>query len=215
MKDFKEYLVESSLGRFYQHFSGYKDNTPRAIGIVTASRKNLSVAENKRRNAELRRLIKQYTYEQTENQEKIGFVKVIGTYAETQENGQAVRVKEESTVLIAPPELSKKLRKLLVFLGQKYDQDSVFFAENGQGQLIFTRTVKGENGETIYEKGHVTPLGAFHPQQLGMAFTKIKGKTFAFDWIAESVDWGNPSGGNEAQIMESATKAFNARTDIE
>ena len=215
---FTEHLLEASLGRFYQHFAGTLETggneKPKAIGIITASRASNSVAQNKQANTELRRLIKMSTYAQAkEGEQKIGFIKVIGTYAETQPDGTTKRVKEESTVIIAPDSQAQKLKKLLMKLGERFGQDSVFFAQNGQASLIYTRDIVDENGDIVNKKGQITPLGAFHPQQMGMAFTKIKGKTFAFDWVGESVDYGNPSNYNEATLFESFTKYFDSHDE--
>lgn len=210
-------LHEASLSRFYQHFAGTLEmggnEAPKAIAILTASRASLSKAENNKRNAELRKLIKMATYNVNEGEERIGFFKVIGTYAETQADGTTKRVKEDSTVVVAPANQAQKLKKMAMVLGAKFDQDSIFFAENGQAMLIYTRDVMDEAGNVEFKKGHITRLGAFHPQQLGMAFTKIKGKTFAFEWIGEQLEYGNPSCYNEAMMFESFAKHFDSSDD--
>lgn len=189
------------------------NEAPKAIAILTASRASLSKAENNKRNAELRKLIKMATYNVKEGEERIGFFKVIGTYAETQADGTTKRVKEDSTVVVAPANQAQKLKKMAMVLGAKFDQDSIFFAENGQAMLIYTRDVMDEAGNVEFNKGHITRLGAFHPQQLGMAFTKIKGKTFAFEWIGEQLEYGNPSCYNEAMMFESFAKHFDSSDD--
>lgn len=210
-------LHEASLSRFYQHFAGTLEmggnEAPKTIAILTASRASLSKAENNKRNAELRKLIKMATYNVKEGEERIGFFKVIGTYAETQADGTTKRVKEDSTVVVAPANQAQKLKKMAMVLGAKFDQDSIFFAENGQAMLIYTRDVMDEAGNVEFKKGHITRLGAFHPQQLGMAFTKIKGKTFAFEWIGEQLEYGNPSCYNEAMMFESFAKHFDSSDD--
>lgn len=210
-------LHEASLSRFYQHFAGTLEmggnEAPKAIAILTASRASLSKAENNKRNAELRKLIKMATYNVKEGEERIGFFKVIGTYAETQADGTTKRVKEDSTVVVSPANQAQKLKKMAMVLGAKFDQDSIFFAENGQAMLIYTRDVMDEAGNVEFKKGHITRLGAFHPQQLGMAFTKIKGKTFAFEWIGEQLEYGNPSCYNEAMMFESFAKHFDSSDD--
>ena len=210
-------LHEASLSRFYQHFAGTLEmggnEAPKAIAILTASRASLSKAENNKRNAELRKLIKMATYNVKDGEERIGFFKVIGTYAETQADGTSKRVKEDSTVVVAPANQAQKLKKMAMVLGAKFDQDSIFFAENGQAMLIYTRDVTDESGNVEFKKGHITRLGAFHPQQLGMAFTKIKGKTFAFEWIGEQLEYGNPTCYTEAMMFESFAKHFDSSED--
>ena len=192
MSDYKKILCEASLGRFYQQFAGGDENESKAIAILTASRAGNSSAINNARNANLRRVLRQFIEPTLNTEHKVGYYKVVGTYAETQDDGTSKRVKEDSTVVVIPPipMLVEKFKKICMVLGAKFEQDSIFFAEKGQAKLIYTRDVKGTDGNVEHHKGEIVPLGAFHPQALGLAFTKIKGKSFAFDFISEAVDLG-------------------------
>ena len=187
MNDFKSYLTEASLGRFYQQLTGSNGSEQKAIIILTASRSGNSSGVNAKNNAELRRAIKTLIAPTLNTDEKVGYYKVVGTYAETQDDGTTKRVKEDSTVVVIPPvpTLVSRFKSALTKLGAKYNQDSIFIAEKGQAKLVFTRDVTDENGNLVNAKGSVIPLGDFHPQALGLAFTKIKGKTFSFDWISD------------------------------
>lgn len=184
MNNFENYLTEASLGRFYQQLAGTNGSEQKAIVILTASRSGNPAGVNVQNNAELRRAIKNLIAPTLSTENKVGFYKVVGTYAETQDDGSVKRVKEDSTVVVIPPVpvLVSRFVKALAALGAKYNQDSIFVAEKGQAKLLFTRDVTDENGNMVNAKGSVIPLGAFHPQALGLAFTKIKGKTFSFDW---------------------------------
>lgn len=208
MPSFKEFLTEASLGRFYQHLSGFKDGEQKVIAILTASRASATKAENKANNAMLRKYIKMATYGGATPEEKIGFIKVEGHYMETQPDGTSKPVKEDSTVIIAPRSKAETVKKLAMSLGAKFNQDSIFYAKDGNGMLIYTRDIKNENGEIDHHKGDVIPLGQFRPQELGLAFTKIRGKTFAFDWIGESIEYGSPKNFNEAQLFEGFVKVL-------
>ena len=192
MKNYKQILTEASLGRFYQQLVGDENNESKAIAILTASRAANSSAVNNARNADLRRVLRQFIAPTLKTEHKVGFYKVVGTYAETQDDGTSKRVKEDSTVVVIPPipTLVERFKHICMVLGAKFEQDSIFFAEKGQAKLIYTRDITDENGAVVQKKGSVTPLGAFHPQALGLAFTKIKGKSFAFDWIQEAADLG-------------------------
>ena len=179
----KAVILEASLSRMYQHFVGSEDEAKRkTVLILTASRQENTPAQNNKANKELRQLVKAATYGKGE---QIGYVKVIGTYVEVDSQGKKKRVKEDSTLIVAPSEKADFMRRLGIALGAKFNQDSVFFATDGKAMLIYTRDITDAEGRTLHRKGEVIPLGAFRPQALGAAYTKVKGSTFAFDWIGE------------------------------
>ena len=179
----KATLLEASLSRMFYHFVGGEDEAKRkTVVILTASRRDNSPAENNQANARLRDLIKSATYGKGE---KIGYVKVLGTYVEVDDHGKKHRVKEDSTLIVAPVEKTEFIKRLAMTLGAKFNQDSIFFATGGKAMLIYTRDVANADGVIEHRKGEIIPLGAFRPQALGAAYTKIKGSTFAFDWIGE------------------------------
>lgn len=179
----KAVILEASLSRMYQHFVGSEDEAKRkTVLILTASRQENTPAQNNRANKDLRQLIKSATYGKGEN---IGFVKVIGTYVEVDNQGKKKRVKEDSTLIVAPAEKADFMRRLGIALGARFKQDSIFFATDGKAMLIYTRDITDSDGRVLHRKGETIPLGAFRPQALGSAYIKIKGSTFAFDWIGE------------------------------
>lgn len=179
----KALILEASLSRMYQHFVGSEDEAKRkTVLILTASRQENTPAQNNKANKELRQLVKSATYGKGE---QIGYVKVIGTYVEVDSQGKKKRVKEDSTLIVAPAEKADFMRRLGMALGAKFNQDSVFFATDGKAMLIYTRDITDSDGKIAHRKGEVIPLGAFRPQALGSAYTKVKGSTFAFDWIGE------------------------------
>ena len=179
----KATLLEASLSRMFYHFVGGEDEAKRkTVLILTASRQENTPAQNNKANKELRQLVKAATYGKGE---QIGYVKVIGTYVEVDSQGKKKRVKEDSTLIVAPSDKADFMRRLGIALGAKFNQDSVFFATDGKAMLIYTRDITDTEGRTLHRKGDVIPLGAFRPQALGSAYTKVKGSTFAFDWIGE------------------------------
>lgn len=179
----KAVILEASLSRMYQHFVGSEDEAKRkTVLILTASRQENTPAQNNKANKELRQLVKSATYGMGE---QIGYVKVIGSYVEVDAQGKKKRVKEDSTLIVAPAEKANVMRLWGMALGAKFKQDSIFFATDGKAMLIYTRDITDSEGRITHRKGEVIPLGAFRPQALGSAYTKVKGSTFAFDWIGE------------------------------
>ena len=79
MSDYKKILCEASLGRFYQQFAGDDENESKAIVILTASRAGNSSAINNARNANLRRVLRQFIEPTLNTEHKVGYYKVVGT----------------------------------------------------------------------------------------------------------------------------------------
>ena len=104
--------------------------------------------------------------------------------------------------------LVEKFKKICMVLGAKFEQDSIFFAEKGQAKLIYTRDIMGSDGKVEHHKGEIVPLGAFHPQTLGMAFTKIKGKTFSFEWLEEAMNLGLDSSSEPMSMDQEMLRAY-------
>ncbi len=69
-------------------------------------------------------------------------------------------------------------------LGDRYNQDSVFFKPAGQNPFLIGTSSKdemcGREDEPWPGKGNIEPLGDFHPMKTGEFYTKMKGKTFVF-----------------------------------
>ena len=157
-------LTEASLGRLVQHF-----NDGDCIAIVSAFRGERTKAENMKMTKALRTLVLG---------SKFGFNKVIGGYSEKQDDGSIVNIDDEhSTIIYAKPERESELRKLVIALGKKYEQDSVLFVGSDRKAVwIFTRP------DNFMQKpvGSTMELGDFHPKQIGVYFTKIGKKNFSF-----------------------------------
>lgn len=159
-----ETLIESSLGRLYQHL---EDGD--CIAIVSAFRANRKRAENVKLTKELRAYVLGAGF---------GYNRAVGGYTEKMDDGSFVEVvDEQSTIIYAKPEREKELRRFAESLGKKYDQDSVLFVDKkGNACWIFTRKPNWAEQEI----GSVQNLGEFHPKQIGAYFTKIGKKNFSF-----------------------------------
>ena len=190
MKDYKQFINESSLSRLWKH------NTDHDCGALTAFRnardcgegEPYTKKENAQRNKSLLAKLKSKGY---------GVTKLNGTYPEGGSVG-----KEESFFVVDLKD-SGTLEKELRRLGAEFDQDSILFVEKGamdvldkknpaKGYLIGTN--KCENAWPGFGKkdkfkrariGHTSPI-----------YTSIvNGRPFIFEEVGKEVmDPGNGMG---------------------
>ena len=153
-------INESSWGRLYQHIQEGD-----AIGIITAFRGNLSLADNRRRNKQLENMIRALHF---------GFNKIEGHYVED-ENGD---VAEETFVIYSDPERQEELEKLLDEAMTAFNQDSYIYIADGKAELVF-------------RSGEAMDLGDFRPSpsSLGRIYSKIKRTPFRFGDIVEGCQY--------------------------
>jgi len=161
------HLDEASLGRIYQHVvSNPKTKT---WAVITASRGELSSAENKQRNKELESILRQKGY---------GFVHADGMWRECKDQSieykdcpEHLRVPTEEKVLFIP----NIPKDLAVALGKKYNQDSVLFADEETKN-------KGEATFIDSKSGEAFNIGKFSPGKIAQGYTKMKGdRVFTFE----------------------------------
>lgn len=160
-------LNEASLGRIYQHV--VSNPKMKNWGVVTASRGELSAAENKQRNKELEADLRKMGY---------GFVHVDGMWQECRKpdteykdcpDDMKVPTKEKS---IFVPNISQEH---IQSLGKKYQQDSVLYAD------AETRA-KGEATFIDSKSGEAFNIGQFSAGKIAQGYSKIKGgKVFTFE----------------------------------
>ena len=163
MKTFSEFVNEASLGRIYQHI---KDDKP--FAAMTAFRKSSSKKENLQNNKVLKSLVKSADF---------GFVEVVGSYPEPQDDGEVVVVKENSIFIFGKRSDDEEvLKKLVKQLGKKYEQDSVLF-KYSSGKIVL-----------LYMDGRSDAVldGVFHPNKIGDYMSRMKnGKTFTIESMKE------------------------------
>lgn len=163
MKTFSEFVNEASLGRIYQHI---KDDKP--FAAMTAFRKSCSKKENLQNNKVLKSLVKSADF---------GFVEVVGSYPEPQDDGEVVVVKENSIFIFGKRSDDEEvLKKLVKQLGKKYEQDSVLF-KYSSGKIVL-----------LYMDGRSDAVldGVFHPNKIGDYMSRMKnGKTFTIESMKE------------------------------
>ena len=164
-------INEASLGRIYQHV--VSNPKMKNWGVVTASRGELTPAENKQRNKELENDLRKLGY---------GFVHVDGMWQECRKpdteykdcpDDMKVPTEEKSLFI---PNISKEH---IQALGKKYQQDSVLFADEktkANGEATFIDSKSGESFN----------IGKFAPGKIAQGYSKMKGgKVFTFEPQAE------------------------------
>lgn len=164
-------INEASLGRIYQHV--VSNPKMKNWGVVTASRGELTPAENKQRNKELENDLRKLGY---------GFVHVDGMWQECRKPNTEYKdcpddmkvPTEEKSLFI--PNISKEH---IQALGKKYQQDSVLFADEktkANGEATFIDSKSGESFN----------IGKFAPGKIAQGYSKMKGgKVFTFEPQAE------------------------------
>ena len=159
MKNFKEFLNESSLSRI-------KSKADKSgIAIMSADRGDKSRKENKARAKQLEKDIR--------GKFGRGPTKVKGSYLENPGTKDERKVKEKSYVIDRGKLSKKDFKKKAKKLGIKHKQDSVLTQTGKTGTLHRTRKggldKKGEN------------VGRFKPQGKNpYGQSQIKGKTFSY-----------------------------------
>ena len=159
-------LDESSMGRIHQHI--VSNPKVKNWGVVTASRGELTPAQNKQRNKELENDLRKLGY---------GYVHVDGMWQECRKPNTEYKdcpddmkvPTEEKSLFI--PNISKEH---IQSLGKKYQQDSVLFADEetkAKGEATFIDSKSGESFN----------IGKFAPGKVAQGYSKMKGdKVFTF-----------------------------------
>ena len=164
-------INEASLGRIYQHV--VSNPKMKNWGVVTASRGELTPAENKQRNKELENDLRKLGY---------GFVHVDGMWQECRKPDTEykdcpddMKVPTEEKSLFIPNISQEHIQSL----GKKYQQDSVLFADDkakANGEATFIDSKSGESFN----------IGKFSPGKIAQGYSKMKGgKVFTFEPQAE------------------------------
>jgi len=142
MLSFKSFLSEAasrSLSRLYTHIE-----KGRSVAFISAHRGDLKPSENKKRAKELRTDIK-----------KSGntAVPVSGEYIEDHK-GKKIKVKEKTFMVVANN--FGKLKKDIMKLGMKYDQDSILTVSKKTGSNFH-----GTGASGSIKKGEIQRVGGY------------------------------------------------------
>lgn len=167
METFNEYinrskLNESSLSRLWRK---YKDSDS---GTITAFRGEYSKKENLSRNAELKAALLGAGYSITS---------IDGVYIEQYGTDKAKRVKEASFIVFDYKNTGN-LKKDLMRLGEKYDQDSITFNSVSEGNYYLIGTSKRSDSYPGYKKE--IKLGKPMFGKNGEFYSSVNGRPFVF-----------------------------------
>lgn len=169
LRTFKQKLLHEasvrSLSRIWQHT---KESN---IGLITAYRGEFDAKINDMRNQKLASEIRENGF---------GYIQVTGFYIENLGQQDERKVQEKSFLITSYSNDNDKLKKFLIKMGKKYNQDSIFYkaAASENGVLIGTASGRwpGMNVEFT--------VGKFVPQKIGTYYTKMKGdRKFTFESV--------------------------------
>jgi len=157
MQSLKNYLAEAAkLSRVLNHIrSG-------PFAIITAHRGENSTPENRTRQLDLAAKIRMTDH---------GFLKLEGHWIENQNTPDELDVIEDSLFVIGhPDEDADEFGEAMHQLGNTFDQEAIVFGDGSDVFLLFS-----DGGKT-----RIGTASTIQTTALGQAFSKIRGKPFAF-----------------------------------
>jgi hypothetical protein len=167
------FLKESSLSRVYQHTLQHDAGTITAFryGRDCGEGEKYTNKENRDRNAKLKKELLAKGY---------GVTAIKGTYIENYNTPEAREVDEESYLVV---DLKDKgtLKKDLIKLGEKYEQDSITYAPAGNKEFYLIGTNKCPAGYPGYHKE--LELGKPLFGKNGEFYSKVNGRPFVFESV--------------------------------
>lgn len=168
MKNFKEFLSESSLSRLQRGVSAH------SAGALTAFRGEFTREENRARNKQLLAALLAKGFSVTS---------VKGSYIENFGHKTQKEVGEESFFVINRKhdgDDGGELEKVLIQLGKRFDQDSILTIRGGEGTLVGTSDRDNAfPGMGVRHKVGSAKFG----KAAGEFFSRVKGRQFAFESI--------------------------------
>jgi len=170
MKDFKNYIQESSLSRIHSKVEKY------TCGAITAFRNEFTTSANKQRNKELFAALKAKGFSIT---------KVKGSYIENFGSKDQKEVGEETWFVCndkVEGDDNGELERILKKLGEMYDQDSILSVRKGKANLIGTS--HRDNAFPSFNQTVAVGSGKYgqHSKEF---FSRINGREFAFEDIQQ------------------------------
>jgi len=153
-------LLEASYTRVHQHTQNS------TLGFISASRGELSPAENNERH-------KQLKLDLDALRVKYGWshIPTEGGYIENRGEPTERVVKERSMMVIGKPEHHEAMKKEMGILAKKYNQDSVLVkGPNQNAELIGTK----EHPDAWPAYGKSEDVGKWHPRNITQYFTGMQ-----------------------------------------
>ena len=174
MKEFKEYITESSLSRLWKHSQEHDYGTITAFRYAPECGEGTPYTkkENLQRNKSLLAKLRSKGY---------GVTSIKGSYIENYGKATAREVGENS-FFVADMQDKGRLKKDLLALGEEFDQDSIIFGDKGKSGALFG-TNKCPEGYPGYGKKLVQGGAIFGKE--GEFMSRVNGRPFVF---SESVE---------------------------
>lgn len=160
-------LNESTLSKFFKYQS------ERSFGIITAFRGGYGFEVNIQLNRKL--------HNDLTSKGLVADIILNGIYKENYGTEEEKEVKEKAFLVF--PKIGTDgeltgLKKILMKLGEKYDQDSILYKSVYDDDAYLIGTSKRE---TAYPDYHVEEnLGKFHPKLIGEFYSRMRGLPFSF-----------------------------------
>ncbi len=168
MDTFKEVndglLLEQSLGRVWSHLN----DLSRPFGIITAFRQKNTREENLRKNRTLAAHTTNAGY---------GYFFVDGYFIENLGKPDEVAVSEDSLFIIGDKGDNGRLKRFLLDMVKKFEQDSALFKPEESDQAFYMDST-----------GHTSQLGKWVPNKISQYMTTLRHSKSTF--MFESVRFG-------------------------
>ena len=179
MKEFKEYLTESSLSRLWKHSQEHDYGTITAFRYAPECGEGTPYTkkENLQRNKSLLAKLRSKGY---------GVTSIKGSYIENYGKATAREVGENS-FFVADMQDKGRLKKDLLALGEEFDQDSIIFGNKGKSGALFG-TNKCPEGYPGYGKKLVQGGAIFGKE--GEFMSRVNGRPFVFSESVETQAYG-------------------------
>lgn len=168
MKNFKEFLEESSLSRIYQATQDHES------GGITGFRGSNTYAQNLENNRNILVYLKNKGYSVT---------KVKGSYIEDKGSDKENEVGESSFFVVDMNDTGH-LKQDLISLGKLYDQDSILIVPKGGQGAYLVGTSKRDTAYPSYGQEQKVGSGTYG-KVAGQFLSRINGREFAF----EEIEW--------------------------
>lgn len=172
-------LNEASLGRAYQHFQNSNRTSFAIVTAWRASEMDTGTPRTSDVNIQNMQLLSQDI-----QKEKLGFFKMRGNWVEcfaTDQKGDQVPYEdcpEDKKRVTSEPSyfVLGATKELLLSWLKKYNQNAGLY----NGADVGNHTI------LLYNNGTEEDLGnGFHPNKAAQAFSKIRGKTFIFEYVQQ------------------------------
>ncbi len=159
-------IMESSLSNIWSHTQNHE------CGAISGYRHDNTASANKDNNRDIQAYLKSKQYSVT---------RVQGNYIENNGGSDEQEVVEPS-FFVADVQDTGNLKRDLMTLGKRFDQDSILFVPKGDEGAYLIGTSKRDNFSPGFGKEHVVGDGEFE-KAAGIYLSKIRNQTLPCDEV--------------------------------